>query len=86
MYLTNTKEITRLSVSGIFADPEDVSAFSTCAGSSCFNWDSQYPVAAGMVKRIIDMVLKERLGFSYTLREDEENDADEKKQGQDRQR
>lgn len=78
IYLTNTNEITRLSISGIYADPEEVASFTTCNGNTCFNWDSPYPVAAGMVKRIIDIVIKERLNLSYLLTEDKQNDANDK--------
>jgi len=78
MYLTNTNEIERLSISGIFSDPEEVSSFTTCTGTTCFNWDSNYPIAAGMVKRVIDIVLKERLNLSYMITEDKQNDANDK--------
>jgi len=77
IYLTNTNEITRLSISGIFANPEDVSSFTTCSGSPCFNWDSPYPIAAGMVKRVVDIVLKERLNISQYFEEDKINDTDD---------
>ena len=75
MYLTNTNEIERLSVTGIFEDPEELTSFTTCTGTSCFNWDGVYPITSGMAKRVVDIVLKDRLNLTYQLKEDEINNA-----------
>lgn len=78
MFLSNTKEIKYLSISGIFADPEEIGAFTSCEGNACFDWDAPYPIAAGMVKRVVDIVIKERLLVSLYMKEDLDNDAKDK--------
>ncbi len=82
MYLTNTNEIKHLSISGIFSDPEETISFTTCSGNVCFDWDSPYPMSAGMTKRVIDIVLQERLRISYVTVGDNVNDAKDEKTGQ----
>lgn len=68
------KLISRLNIMGIFEDPTELSKFKNCSGEVCFDKDSQYPINAGMIPFIKDMVVKELL-MSYQLPKDDINDA-----------
>jgi len=75
LYLTNTKFIDKISLSGVFEDPTEVLEFNTCEGKPCFTWDSPYPITPNMAKLITDIVIKERLSIVLQAPTDEANDA-----------
>ena len=75
LYLINGFVIDKVSVSGIFEDPTEALEFSTCDGSPCFTWDSEYPITSKIAKMVTDMVLQEKIGLALKTPRDDSNDA-----------
>jgi len=76
LYLTNTKVIERIKISGVFENPEDLAEFTTCEGNSCFSWDDKYPISADMVLAISDIILKSKFNIiASNPKDDNTNDA-----------
>lgn len=75
LYLTNTKELEYVSLSGIFEDPTEAALFTTCEGKPCFTWDSEYPITGRIATVTTSMILKERVGLMASAPNDETNNA-----------
>lgn len=78
LYLTNDLVIDKISVSGIFENPEEAANFNLSNGSDAFSWDDKYPISNSMSNTITDIVLKNKMGIVRQMPADETNDADEK--------
>lgn len=75
IYVLNAKELTKISVRGIFEDPKEAASFSQCNGDPCFTNDSKYPMAEWMLQPMFDMIMKGELKVGAYGRTDEANDA-----------
>jgi hypothetical protein len=67
LYLTNTKEIEFVSLSGIFEDPTEALNFTTCDGKPCWTWDDQYPITNRLSTIITDKILKQKFGITVKM-------------------
>jgi hypothetical protein len=75
LYLTNTKELEYVSLSGIFDDPTEALLFTQCDGTPCWTWDDEYPITNRLAGIITTKVLQEKLGLVQKALNDENNDA-----------
>ncbi len=75
LYLTNTKVLEYVSLSGIFEDPTEALLFSTCEGEPCWTWDDEYPITGAIASVITKKILTERLAPLKQGLNDENNDA-----------
>lgn len=55
-----------INVQGVFENPTEISQFSTCDGTKCYNNDQEFPVKKWMIPAIIDMVVNKFLGPQAT--------------------
>ena len=65
----------RISITGIFDNPEDVSKFNDCDGNPCFSWDDEYPMSAWMIDYVKDNILKLDISILKQLPTDRSNDS-----------
>lgn len=75
LYIVSGFVMDTISVAGVFDDPTEALEFSTCKGTPCFTWDSDYPVTNKMAKVITDIVIKEKLGIVIQAPRDDSNDG-----------
>lgn len=78
LYITNELLIEKISVSGIFENPEEVANFGLSSGDTPFSWDGEYPISNSMASTVTDIILKTKMGIARQMPADETNDADEK--------
>jgi len=81
LYITNSKVIEKVSLSGIFEDPSEVARFTSCSGTPCFTNDTSYPVSADMASKITDIIVKTKATITAIgIDDDDTNDAKDKKE------
>lgn len=76
VYLVNAPYTEQISVSGIFENPNDLAEFDNCTGTTCFDWDTQYPVSSHLIDPIVKMVIEE-LTLMLKVNVDKTNNANE---------
>lgn len=63
IYLVSNEQLEAfINIQGIFEDPTEVSAFTNCDGSSCFNIDSEYPISRHMIEPLKQLVMETNKG------------------------
>ena len=75
LYITNEEMLSTINVWGIFEDPIELSNYVACDGSTCFNWDSNYPCSLKMANEITNIVMKTKVYPFLQLPQDNTNDA-----------
>ena len=65
-----------VNVFAIFENPEELSEFTLCNNiSSCFSWDSPYPVSLKMANDITNIVMQTKVMPFLQMPQDTSNDA-----------
>lgn len=60
VYILNPPMVKKISVTGVFEDPTDLSAYPTCSGTPCFSSDNnEYPLSSFMVPTLKQLVLED---------------------------
>ena len=60
IYIINPPAVAKISVSGVFEDPSDLTQYPTCTGQPCFSNDSnEYPLSSFMVPTLKQLVLED---------------------------
>ena len=62
----------KISVRGVFVNPEDVAYFNHCSGSPCYTDDMTYPIIGGIWPFMKEQIVK-MLIHKYTIGEDRSN-------------
>jgi hypothetical protein len=76
LYITNDKLLEYVNVFAIFENPEELSEFTLCNNiSSCFSWDSPYPVSLKMANDITNIVMQTKVMPFLQMPQDTSNDA-----------
>jgi hypothetical protein len=65
----------RISITGVFDNPKDVSIFNNCDGSPCFSWDDEYPMSSWMIDYVKEGILKLDISMLKQLPTDRANDS-----------
>lgn len=79
IYVLNNPGVQKISVTGVFEDPMDLSRIPNCSSSSCYNADNEYPISAHMIPQLKELVLEDLMKMRQ-LGEDKEGDNDSKVQ------
>lgn len=67
VYIINPPPVTRISVTGVFEDPTDLTQYPTCSGQPCFSNDSnEYPLSSFMVPTLKQLVLEDLMRMRNT--------------------
>jgi len=74
LYIINKKILDKINVQGIFQDPREAARFKHCSGEPCYTEDSNYPVDAGMIPLITEMMFTKELAVFERARPDLTND------------
>lgn len=61
IYLINAPYTEKITVGGVWEKPNALSNYSDCSGSTCFSWDSPYPLSSHLIDPLIKMVTDELL-------------------------
>lgn len=64
MVKDSSKVISTINIQGVFSDPTEVKAFNTCAGETCFTYDSPYPISDNMIPLLKKMVIENSVRFA----------------------
>jgi hypothetical protein len=75
MYITSELLLENINIFAIFENPEDLAGLSNCGGSSCFSWDSRYPINAWMWQTLVKPEVLNELRGKRTLYKDENNNS-----------
>lgn len=75
IYIINEDLLETINVWGIFEDPLDLKSFVSCDGSTCFDWDAEFPCSMKMASEITDIVLKTKVFPLIQMPQDNTNDA-----------
>jgi hypothetical protein len=75
IYIINEDMLETINVWGIFEDPSELKAFTSCDGSTCFNWDTSYPCSLKMANDITNIVIKTKAFPFIQMPQDNTNDA-----------
>ena len=62
IYIINAPYTTKINVSGVFETPNDLSEYNNCSGTTCYDWDSDYPLSAHLIDDLIKLSLVELQG------------------------
>jgi hypothetical protein len=73
----------KISVRGVFVNPEDVGYFTHCTGTPCYNDDMTYPIIGGLWPFMKEHIVK-MLIHKYSISEDNSNDGRNEVQAQGR--
>lgn len=58
LYLITETLYEKVSISGIFQNPEDLGGFMTCEGTPCWTDDSYYPISIHMIEDMKKMIIE----------------------------
>lgn len=76
VYVITTKFIKKISVSGVFAYPEELGNYSTCAGTPCYNAQTDYyPISNHMIEDLKQMILQADFRTALSTMPDPVNNA-----------
>ena len=75
LYITNEKLLEYVNIFAIFENPEELTGYTNCGGSSCFNWDSAYPCSLKMSNDITNIVMQTKVIPFLQMPHDTSNDA-----------
>lgn len=73
--LKNTPYIEKISVTMVAENPEEASNFSTCEGTPCFTYDSDYPISAHMIDTLKRLIIDTHFKFLLKPISDNTNNA-----------
>lgn len=74
LYIINKKILDKINVQGIFQDPREAARFKHCSGEPCYTEDSNYPIDAGMIPLITELMFTKELAIYERSKEDLTND------------
>lgn len=74
IYIINSDFLSNINITGIWDRPSDLTAFTSCDGSTCHSTDSEYPCSMKMASMITDIVLKTKVYPYIQLPRDTTND------------
>lgn len=74
LYVLNKKVLDAINIQGIFENPSEVAKFKQCDGTPCYTEDSKYPIDAGMVPLIKEMIITKDLAVYERLTKDVDSD------------
>ncbi len=75
IYIVNETMLDYINVWGIFEDPTALKDYTSCDGSTCFDWNGEYPCSLKMANDITNIVLKTKVYPYLQLPADNTNDA-----------
>ncbi len=75
LYITSELLLEYINIFAIFENPEELVGYSTCGGSACFNWDSNYPCSLKMANDITNIIMQTKVMPFLQMPHDTSNDA-----------
>jgi len=75
LYIEGVALLTRVTVYGLFENPEDLADWVNCEDEACFSWDNSYPVSLKMASEITNIVFKTKILPYFSTIPDTDNDS-----------
>jgi len=75
IYIINEDYVDKINIVGLFEDPTELIAFTSCDGSTCFSYNKAYPCSLKMASMITDIVLKTKVYPFMKMPQDNTNDS-----------
>jgi hypothetical protein len=75
IYIINEDFLESINISAIFESPSDLSLYTSCSGSTCFDLDSAYPCSLKMADDIANYVFKSKVFPFMQMPQDNSNNA-----------
>lgn len=77
VYILNPPAVKKISVTGIFEDPTDLTQYPTCSGQPCYTADSnEYPLSSYMVPTLKQLVLEDLMRMRQSPSDEKGNEED----------
>ncbi len=57
IYLINASYTEQITVGGVWDKPNDLSNYSDCSGTTCYTWDSPYPISSHLIDPMIKIMV-----------------------------
>ncbi len=75
VYIVNPPPVTKISVTGVFEDPTDLTEYPSCSGTPCFSNDTdEYPISSYMVPGLKQLVLEDLMRMRSAPADDKGNE------------
>lgn len=71
----NDRVITKINIEGVFEDPTEAGAFTSCTGEACYTNDSAYPITAHMIETAKQMIIQTNLKLLLSVPSDNKGDG-----------
>lgn len=71
----HNKVIKNINVIGVFANPEELATWNTCAGTACYTNNSDYPISDHMIETMTQMIINTDLKLIASAPTDNQGDA-----------
>ena len=75
IYVINAQFLTRINVYGLWEMPSLLSNYVDCAGNTCYDINSDYPIGLKMASDITNIVLKTKIYPFMSMPQDNTNDS-----------
>ena len=75
LYVEGVSLLEKVTVYGLFENPEDLADWVNCEDEECFSWDDAYPVSLKMANDITNIVFKTKIMPYFSTIPDTDNDA-----------
>jgi len=75
LYVINDQLLTYVSVAGLFEFPSDLANFTSCEGTACWSYDSNYPISMSLATQVTDIVIKTKVNPFMNFPMDNSNNA-----------
>jgi hypothetical protein len=76
VYIINNDELSKVNIDLVAESPSELSSYTNCSGSTCYDINSDYPCSLKMASEIASIVLKLKVYPFLQLPQDNTNNAD----------
>lgn len=75
LYIMNSDFIDKVTIQGVFEDPEELANFSNCEGDPCYTQDDRYPISNHMIETMKKMIVDSNFRIILQASVDTHNNA-----------
>ncbi len=75
LYIMNDDLVEKISIHGVFEDPQSTESFLDCDNKQCFSYDNPYPISSAMIEIMKEMIIKNNFRIALAAPTDAAGDA-----------
>jgi hypothetical protein len=72
----NDDLVKKISIHGVFEDPQETENYLDCSNKPCFDYDQPYPISSAMIEIMKDMILKSNFKIITNAMTDSSGDGE----------